>query len=296
MSDLFNSCINNQFILKSTEPQSIDTFLNDGSHHYPSGLNRENGLGVITDADTMLPFSYDVKSANGVYLPDTAVQARNPTLCFEQSPFHKIEGPYNMETNLNSLVSMQTYPDGSLVSPSAYTVRQPDNQIIQTPANTALTVQNQLLIDNVNKIQSQNFLNRLYEYQRVVEQKEDEIIPNVAEGGEAPAPLDGEHQRRPEQIHNEHRVEREEDVKEEDVKEEEEDEEKEEEGEQLWMIRTQLIGRFRSLPVREMRPILRGLGVSTQGTKNQMSETFARYIYSIDTKIELIDLRHNLGF
>ena len=201
---LFESCIDGRFILKTSEPQKIDTFLNDGSHHYPSGLNLENGLGVITDADNMLPFAYDVKSANGVQLADNMVQVRNPTLCFEQSPFRSIEPSFAMERNIDVLQSLQTYPDGSLINPTALTMRQTDSQVYQNPVAQLMFLQNQISADISTKLALSGYLEKFLE-QKAKQEAETEIIQEPEEGALAPAePLEGEHQRTPEHIHMRH--------------------------------------------------------------------------------------------
>ena len=163
MSNLFEECINGKFILKTTEPQDLSLYLNDGSHYIPSGLNRSNQLGVIQDADTMLPFAYDAKSANGVFLTDDMVQVREPTLCFDINPFGRVEPPYPIETNMDTLNTMNTYPDGTLINPSALTVRQTDNQIIQTPASQASTLQNEYLTARMAEYQEENILQKIYQ-------------------------------------------------------------------------------------------------------------------------------------
>lgn len=202
MSNLFDECIDGRFILQNTEPQEIHTFINDGSHHYPSGLNLENGLGVITDADQMLPFSYDYKSSNGVQLSDNQVQVNNPTLCFERNPFTRVEPEYPVETNMDGLNTFNTYPDGTLISPSALTYRQTDGQIIQTPAQQALMYQNMVVSETMNQYRRQDAFGRLYRFQAKQERAEEQIIPTGKTGGYAPAPnpIDGEHQKKPEEI------------------------------------------------------------------------------------------------
>lgn len=186
-SNYFDDCIDGRFILKTTEPQDISIYLNDGSHHLPSGLNRENGLGAITDADNMLPFSYDDKSTNGLFLTDDMVQVREPTLCFEIGRFGKIEGAYPMETNMDVLNTLNTYPDGTLISPSALTVRQQDAQIIQTPASQAITYQNAYLTDRMNEFQEKSVLEKIYEIMLRREQRSEQETSTAPEGT-APAP------------------------------------------------------------------------------------------------------------
>ena len=185
-SNYFDECIDGRFILKTTEPQDISVYLNDGSHYIPSGLNRQNGLGAIVDADTMLPFAYDDKSANGIFLTDDMVQVREPTMCFERSPFGRVEPPYPMETNMDVLNTLNTYPDGTLVNPSAQTVRQQDGQIIQTPASQAITFQNAYITDRMNEFQEKGMLQKIYEImvRREQQSEQRDIVPH----GTLPAP------------------------------------------------------------------------------------------------------------
>lgn len=188
MSNLFEECINGKFILKTTEPQDLSLYLNDGSHYIPSGLNRSNQLGVIQDADTMLPFAYDAKSANGVFLTDDMVQVREPTLCFDINPFGRVEPPYPIETNMDTSNTMNTYPDGTLINPSAaLTIRQTDNQIIQTPASQATTLQNQYLTARMAEYQEENILQKIYQLM-LDKEKESEQRNTLPSGRGDPAP------------------------------------------------------------------------------------------------------------
>ena len=169
MTSLFEDCINGRFILNTTEAQDTSVFLNDGSHHDPSGLNRQNQLGTIQDADQFLPFSYDAKSMNGLQLPDDIVQTRQPDLCFERNPFGKVEPPYFIETNMDILSKEDCYPDGTRKNPTVTDFRQTDNQTVLSPAMQAIGYQNVMTAIRMDDLANRRTMNQIYQYQRQVE-------------------------------------------------------------------------------------------------------------------------------
>ena len=171
MTSLFEDCINGRFILNTTEPQDTSVFLNDGSHHYPSGLNLQNQLGTIQDADQFLPFSYDAKSMNGLNLPDDTVQTHQPDLCFERNPFGKVEPPYFIETNMDILSKEDCYPDGTRKNPTVTDFRQTDNQTVLSPAMQAIGYQNVMTAIRMDDLANRRTMNQIYQYQRQVERE-----------------------------------------------------------------------------------------------------------------------------
>jgi len=176
MTSLFETCINGRFVLNTTEAQDTSVFLNDGSHHKPSGVNRENQLGTIQSADNFLRFGYDAKSTNGLNLPDDLVQTRQPDLCFERAPFGQVEGPYFSETNMDILEKMDTYPDGSLKNPTAIDYRQTDNQTMLSPAKQAISYQNKWTALRMADLAQQGTMNRIYQYMSEQE-RQSEVRP-----------------------------------------------------------------------------------------------------------------------
>lgn len=176
MTSLFETCINGRFVLKTTEAQDTSVFLNDGSHHKPSGLNRQNQLGTIQSADNFLPFAYDAKSMNGLNLPDDLVQTRQPDICFERAPFGQVEGPYFSETNMDILGKMDTYPDGTLKNPTAIDYRQTDNQTMLSPAKQAISYQNKWTALRMADLAQQGTMNRIYQYM-AEQERQSEVRP-----------------------------------------------------------------------------------------------------------------------
>lgn len=179
MASLYNQCINGKFILNTTEEQDTNVFLNDGSHHVPSGLNRENQLGYIQGADNMLPFAYDAKSMNGLNLSDDMVQTRNPDLCFERGPFGTVEGPYFIESNMDIIVKQDTYPDGTRKNPSVLDSRQTDNTPMLSPVMQGVGYNNIITAIRMDDLSNRRTMNQIYQYQRKVERESEQRGPET---------------------------------------------------------------------------------------------------------------------